>query len=196
MGARCLIADISAAAGRRLHSLLSQSASAAAATARRVLISRVGTMAARGHAQLIVARLQSATPLARLQPRARARRLLHALARPGAHGAGGRRALFWRRVWFRLFCDCTTFGSMPSSPLMQNVKERSGRVASPFLRARLSIITFGARVQRGYVSDRKRARRWVNADVEEWRQRGGCAKALYPSFLRCDARAFPTRGTS
>jgi hypothetical protein len=58
-----LITDISAAAGRKAHVRLGLSVAAAAAHAKQLLISRIGTAMARGHAQLLVARLQFTAPL-------------------------------------------------------------------------------------------------------------------------------------
>jgi len=62
-GLYSLISDISAAAGRKAHVRLGLSVAAAAAHAKQLLISRIGTSMARGHAQLLIARLQFTAPL-------------------------------------------------------------------------------------------------------------------------------------
>jgi hypothetical protein len=90
-----LIADISAAAGRKLHSRLGLCEAMAASHAKRLLISRIGTMMARGHAQLVAARLQFVAPLTaqRACGRARARDVFSMRSLEVAlmaRGAGGR----------------------------------------------------------------------------------------------------------
>ena len=94
-GLYSLIAHISAAAGRKVHSHLGLSAAAAVAAARRVLISHIGTMAARGHTQLLLARLRFIAPLAaqRASSRAPARSVFSMRSLEVAlmaQGAGGR----------------------------------------------------------------------------------------------------------
>jgi hypothetical protein len=74
-GLHSLIKDIATAAGKKIHAHLGLSPEAAAALAKQQLTQRIGTAMARGHAQMLLARLQLAAPLAaqraanRAQPR-------------------------------------------------------------------------------------------------------------------------------
>ena len=63
-GLHRLIRDIAAAADRKLYARLGLSPAAAAALTKAKLTRRIGARIARGHAQMLLARLQLAAPLA------------------------------------------------------------------------------------------------------------------------------------
>lgn len=77
-GLHGLIKDIETAAGRKMHAHLGLSEEMAAAVAKQQLTRRIGTAMARAHAQMLLARLQLAAPIAaqRAANRAAPRRVL------------------------------------------------------------------------------------------------------------------------
>lgn len=77
-GLHSLIKDIATAAGRKMHAHLGLSEEMAAALAKQQLTRRIGTAMARAHAQMLLARLQLAAPIAaqRAANRAAPRRVL------------------------------------------------------------------------------------------------------------------------
>ena len=78
-GLHKLIKDIATAAGQKLYARLGLSPEAAAALAKAKLTRRIGTAMARGHAQMLLARLQLAAPLAAQRTANRRQRQGHVL---------------------------------------------------------------------------------------------------------------------